>query len=178
MYNLLAEQPLLVSIMLAALAGGLLAGWLQTGKKSSAVAGLVVLCLVPAAWLIADRIETDRERISRIIYETAGAIQANDHQRAVAVVDDEETRRRALMELPKYVFDMAQVNQINRIDISSGVVPVTAEVELIVKADVSAKRGGFNNLRVLRKLELRFEQRGDDWVVIDYQHSPVIGGGP
>lgn len=178
MYNLLAEQPLMVSIMLAALAGGMLAGWLQTGKKAVAIIAIVFLCLIPAAWMIADRIETDRERISRIIYETANAIQANDHQRAVSVIDDEDTRRRALLELPKYVFDMAEVNKINRIVVSSGIVPITADVELIVKADVSAKRGGFNNLRVLRKLELRFEQRGDDWVVIDYQHSPVIGGGP
>jgi hypothetical protein len=178
MYNLLAEQPLLVSIMLAALAGGMLAGWLQSGNKAVAIIAIVVLCLIPAAWMIADRIETDRERISRIIYETASAIEANDHQRAVSVIDDEDTRRRALLELPKYVFDMAEVNKINRIVVSSGVVPITADVELIVKADVSAKRGGFNNLRVLRKLELGFEKRGNHWVVVNYQHSPVIGSGP
>jgi hypothetical protein len=48
---------------------------------------------------------------------------------------------------------------------------------MTVKADVSAKRGGFQNLRVLRKLELEFEQRGDDWVVTAYQHSPILGNG-
>ncbi len=35
METLLAEQPLLVSVMLGTLAAGLIYGWLQTGKESS-----------------------------------------------------------------------------------------------------------------------------------------------
>ena len=176
--TLLSEQPLLVSIMLAALGGGLIFAWLQSGKKGAAVAGLVCILLIPAAWILAERLVTDRERITEIIYSVADSVAANDHEAAVAIIADEKTRRMAMTELPNYVFQMAEVNQLTSIKIDENAIPPSAEVELTVKADVSAKRGGFNNLRVLRKLELIFEKQGDDWVVIAYQHSAPIGNGP
>ena len=40
--TLLAEQPLIVSVMLGALSAGLLFGWLQTGKTAGCVAGLIM----------------------------------------------------------------------------------------------------------------------------------------
>jgi hypothetical protein len=178
MMNLLSEQPLLVSLMLAALGAGLIFTWLQSGKQSAAIAGVVCLLLMPAAWVLAANLTTDRERITEIIYATAEAVAANDHTAAVAVIGNEKTRQMALAELPNYVFQMAEVNQLTRVDVDTKSIPMTAQVELTVKADVSGKRGGFNNLRVLRKLELEFEKRGDDWLVVAYHHSPVIGSGP
>ena len=53
METLLAEQPLIVSLMLGVLSAGLLFGWLQTGKKPAAIAGLVCVSLIPVAWLVA-----------------------------------------------------------------------------------------------------------------------------
>jgi hypothetical protein len=177
MMNLLSEQPLMVSIMLATLGGGFIFAWLQSGKKIVAMLGLFCILLIPAAWALAARLVTDRERITELIDSTARSVAANDHEAAVAVIGDEKTRRMAMSELPNYVFKTAEVNQIRRIDIDHNAIPVTAQVEMTVKADVSAKRGGFQNLRVLRKLELEFEQRGDDWVVTAYQHSPILGNG-
>ena len=39
METLIAEQPLMLSLMLAVLAGGLIYGWLQTDKKEAGIAG-------------------------------------------------------------------------------------------------------------------------------------------
>ncbi len=53
METLLAEQPLIVSLMLGALSVGLFFGWLQTGKRQAAIAGLVFALLdsrLPGSW--------------------------------------------------------------------------------------------------------------------------------
>ena len=55
MEALLAEQPLIVSLMLGTFAVGLIFGWLQTGKKAAAVAGLIAASLIPVAWVVASR---------------------------------------------------------------------------------------------------------------------------
>ena len=178
MMNLLAEKPLVVSIMLGCIAAGLIYGWLQSGKKAAALVGLVCLILIPGAWALASNWQTDREQISEIIYATADAVAANDHDRAVAVIGNEKAKQMAMTELPNYIFDMAKVNQLDSIRINEGSFPMTAFAELSVKADVSSRRGQFKSLRVLRKLELDFEKRGNDWVVVNYHHSPVIGNGP
>ncbi len=56
MQTLLAEQPLILSLMLGVLAVGLIYGWLQTGTKAVGLCGLIVAALIPVAWVIASRL--------------------------------------------------------------------------------------------------------------------------
>ena len=86
MTTLLAEQPLLLSLLLGVLAAGLVYGWLQTGKRGVGIAGLVVLVLIPIAWFVSNAWVTDRERIRELIFETADAVETNDIDRAVLVI--------------------------------------------------------------------------------------------
>lgn len=184
MTQLLAESPFIVALMLGVLASGLIFGWLQSGEKWLVRIGLLLLALIPVAWWISENWVTDRERIERVIFETADAVEANDHQRAVSVIGDEATRRRAAAELPNWVFTRADVGNIRRIQILETMSPLQADVELTVNIELSSKRGGMNNVRAPRRLLLTFEKRGADdsvhggWVVTDYQHLPLIGNGP
>jgi len=176
MEALLAEQPLVVSLMLGTLAFGLIYGWLQTGHKGAAIAGLIAASLIPAAWVIASRWQTDREQIESLIYEIADAIERNDHEAAVKVIGDSRTQAQARQELNRWTFQLARVNRIRSIDVIEGTYPLEADVDMSVKVDVSQVKGSIRNVRVLRRLILKFQKPENDWVVIDYRHMPITGG--
>lgn len=174
--TMLAEQPLLVSLMLGAVAAGLIYGWLQSGKKIAAILGLLCLLLIPLAWMLAENWQTDREQIEMLIYEIADAVEQNDHETAVAVIADPEFRGRALSELRNWTFDMADVNKLRSIEVLDGAVPPEADVDMSVKVRVSSKSGGVRNVQVPRRLQLRLQKLGDQWQVTQYRHMPLVGG--
>lgn len=176
MQSLLAEQPLILSFMLGVLAAGMIYGWLQTGRREVAAAGLVLAALIPLAWVIADRWETERERIETLIYQTADAVQNNDHQRVLDLIADPLTKELARRELGTFVFDEARVTKIREIAVIDESYPPEADVDLNVKVIVSQKRGGLRNQIVPRRLLLRLQKAGDSWQIIDYQHMPIVGG--
>jgi hypothetical protein len=182
MTQLLAERPLVVAIILGVLAAGLLYGWLQTGRKPLAISGLLIACLIPISWIVAENWVTDREQIEQLIFQTADAVEANDHDRAVAVIGDDATRRQALAELPNWVFSQADVGSIRSIRIIENTLPLQADVDMIVKVELSSKRGAMQNMRFPRRLMMTLEKRGTSsdavnggWVVTKYQHLDVIG---
>ncbi len=174
--TMLAEQPLLVSLMLGAVAAGLIYGWLQSGKKIAAILGLVCLLFIPLAWVVAENWQTDREQIETLIYEIADAVEQNDHETAVAVIADPELRGRALGELRNWTFSMADVNKLRSINVLDGAVPPEADVDMSVKVRVSSKSGGVSNVQVPRRLQLRLQKLGDQWQVTEYRHMPLVGG--
>jgi hypothetical protein len=176
MESLLAEQPLLLSLLLGVLAAGLLFGWLRTGQRAAAVAGLVVALLIPVVWLVASQWQTDREQIETLIYQIADAVERNDHEAAIAIIGDPQTQAHARMELQRWEFGLARVNRIRSIDVIEETYPLEADVDMSVKIDVSQRGGSLRNVRVLRRLLLRFEKQDDGWFVTDYRHMPIAGG--
>jgi len=180
--NMIAEQPLIVSILLGFIGLALLFGWLQTGNKAAGIAGMIVLLLIPAEWFVAASIETNREQIERLIYETADAVEKERFEDAYRVIGDPDAERRARIELPQYTFDLAQVNSIRSLKVIEGITPLEAEVDMTIKADVSNRSGTINSFRVVRRLILRLQKDttgpNDEghWKVIDYQHLPMTGG--
>ena len=176
MISLLAERPLIVSIMLGALSAGLIYGWLQTGKKAAGICGIVLALMIPLAWVIADRWVTDREQIEALIYETALAVAENRYDQVYQVIGDPATEAQARAELPNYVFDSADVTGIRSIDFVDGSFPPEADADINVRVDVSHQGGRFRGVRVLRRLQLKLQQFDDDWVVVEYRHMPVVGG--
>jgi hypothetical protein len=178
MTTLLAEQPLLLSFLLAVLAAACIYGWMQSGKRAVAIAGLFFLALIPVGWLVAEYWVTDRERIRELIYNTADAVETNDIDRAVKVIGPQHADlvARARTELANYEFTQANVNQIQSINMIPGSFPKQADVELTVTVVVSSKRGQFASMKVPRRLSLRFEQQSEEaWVVVAYDHRPIIG---
>jgi hypothetical protein len=183
MTTLLAEQPIVVSIMMMVTAIALLYAWLRTGQTPAAIAGLIILVLIPAAWLVSSRWVTDRERIKEVLHATADAVEANDHDRVVALISEDrpDTIEQARRELPRYVFDEADITGIHKISIIEGTYPQEADVDLNAKVLVTDRRGRFNKLRVLRRVKLRLQKidiggsTSPRWVVIDYTHMPITG---
>ena len=179
MSRMLAEQPILTAIVLGFLGLSLAYGWLQSGKKPFLGAGLLCWVLIPFCLWLASVWVTDRERIEQIIYETADAVEQNKHEQAVSIIGDPATRARAMAELPQWEFNQADVGNIQRIRIVEDTSPMQADVEMLVKVEVSSKRGSIKNVRAPRRLFLTFEKRGgpqsDQWVVVDYKHQPPIG---
>ena len=183
MKTLLAEQPLVVSIMLGAFSIALIYAWMQTGKKAAAIVGLLIALLIPGAWMLAANWETDREAIRQIMDETADAVRNNDIERAVSVIAEErtETIAQARGELPRFKFDEARVTGIRKIQIIEGSYPLEADVDINVRVVVSDKRGQFSSMTVLRRLQLQMQKlnandgTGPRWFVTDYNHMPVVG---
>lgn len=175
MQSLLAEQPLILSLILAVLVLGLIYSWLQTGKKEIAVAALVIAALIPVVWVIANHWVTDREQIETLIYRTADAIENNDHERALDLIADETIRERARRELGTFVFDETKVTRIREIKLIDGTFPQEADVDMNVKIIVSEKSGPMQNVTVPRRLMLRLQKDGDRWMITDYRHTSVVG---
>ena len=175
MQSLVAEQPLILSIMLGVLAVGLIYGWVQTGTKQLAVVGLVLAAFIPVSWIVAANWVTDREQIELLIYETADAIKDNDHERVVNLIADTEIRNRARQELGTFVFEEARVTKIREIELIDGTFPQEADVDLIVKVVVSQRKGGLQNQSIPRRLLLRMQKEGNDWLIIGYDHMSPLG---
>ncbi len=175
MNTLIAEQPLMVSLMLGAVAAGLIYAWLQTGKKAAAIGGLVAALLIPVAWVIADRWVTDREQIRELIHDTAEAVQNNEFELVYNVIGDAKTKAQARSELPNYTFKIAKVGSIQNISMVDGTYPPEAVVELTASVTLSDRRGRFQELRVPRRLVLKLHKIDDDWLVIAYRHMPIMG---
>ena len=177
MFRMIAEEPLIVSLMLGAMGFGLLYGWLRTGNKPVAIAGLVFVALIPLAWLVANQVETDREQIEHLIYTLADAVERNDHDSAVTVIADPELESRARLELQNWEFELAKVTQINKIRVIEDTYPPQADIEMMVKVKVSGRRSSsIQNAQIPRKLLLTMEKDGDDWLITEYQHLPILGG--
>lgn len=176
MKTLLAEQPILVAIMLGVIGLGLLFGWLQTGKRAAALAGLVALVLIPVSWSVSLRWVTDRELIREAIRSTAEAVERNDRASAVSIIADPRYRELALAELPRFEFAEARVTGERHIRVQEDAFPPTAEADINVRVEVSGRGLGAGRITVPRRLILKFEKFGEDWKVMEYQHRPIVGG--
>ncbi|MEO9594616.1 hypothetical protein [Rhodopirellula bahusiensis] len=181
MTQLLAEQPLVISIMLGVLAAALIYSWLQTGKKALVISGLVCAALIPLAWVIAGNWVTDEERIETLIYDVAQAVEEERYDDVVELIGAEKTKAQAGTELQRYEFEVAKVGNIRSIKMVQGAVPPQANVDMTVKVTVSEKRGSIKNVSIPRRLMLTFEKSGDPkaahggWVVAEYAHLPIVG---
>jgi len=178
MYDVLAEQPLLVSGLMACLAVALVFGWMQTGNKIVLAAGLIFLLLIPVAFLIASNWVTDREQISAAIYRTAEAVARNDFDTALAIIDPLQRDKiaAAKSDLSRFRFDEARVNKLRTVDITEGSVPLSAEVDMSVTVVVSDQRGQIRGMRVPRRVILKFRKAANgEWFVYDYNHLPIVG---
>jgi hypothetical protein len=178
MKTLIAEQPLMMAILLGVIAGAALFGWLQTGKRESMWVGLVFLILIPISWVVSERWVTDREQILDAVYATADAVKRNDFDAAIEVI---EPRQRELIaaakaDLSRFRFTEARVNKMRSIEMVQGSDPPEAEVDISVSVKVSDKSGQFQDFPVLRRVVLRFRKADDGkWYVYNYTHMPIAG---
>lgn len=178
MKTLIAEQPLILALLLGVIAAAILWGWLQSGKKAALIAGLAVLALIPIGWYVSSVWVTDREQIQAAIESTAQAVRDNDFDRALQII---EPQQRALLssaraDLSRFHFREARVNQIRTIQMLEGGGAPEAEVDLTVTVVVSDQHGTFTDTRVIRRVLLSFRKSTDgNWYVYHYNHMAPIG---
>ncbi len=175
MWNILAEQPMMVSIMIGVIVVGLLYAWMQTGDKRIALSALGIALLIPGSYLLAGAVVTDREMILETIHRTATAVEKNDHETAVAVIADDAVRQRALAELPRFEFHKITVRNI-KVDFVQGSYPPEASVDIDASVRASLTKGPIRYARVVRRVILTFQQQPDgNWQVTDYTHLTLTG---
>ena len=177
MYSLIAEQPILLTVVLGLLAIALLYGWTREGHRWLAISGLVMLGLIPLIWLSATLIVTSEEEVRAMITDMASKIEANDHEAVYQAVHPSRSDilARVKAELPNYEFSRARVGGFNKIKILPGTNPKEAVVDLTASVTVSFKNGMFQDQTVPRKLLLYLRNTDDGWKVIDYAHRQVVG---
>jgi hypothetical protein len=156
--------------MLGLLGLGLLYGWLQTGKKATAICGAVALLLIPVAFYVASVWVTDRESIRQSVLEAAANVQSNQPDKAVELIGDERYRQQALALLRGLHFERAVVTGEREIRIDNETFPPTAMADINVRVEVANRGTAF------RRLILDFEMIDGQWKVVSYEHLDPING--
>ena len=173
MMDVIAEQPIVVSVVIGGIGLMLIYAWLQSGVKALLVAGGLVLALIPVEWWMAGTIVTDREAIRRMIHDTAAAVEANDFDTALSVMPNGLEKAKAAAELSRFQFEEARMTGERAINVEHFAGAVTAEADINVRVRVTGR--GIGTLNVPRRLVLDLEKRGDRWMVVGYRHLPPVG---
>jgi ketosteroid isomerase-like protein len=177
MIKLLAEQPLTLSILLGLAAAALVYGWLQTGSRPAGVGGLVMLALIPVAWVVAAFWETEEERLRATCQQIARAVEANQRERLLDFIhpDATEVRRRAEAALPRAEFSQARIGSYRSVEIFDELTPNEAIVDLTGSVVLTVPQTGLVDQRVAQRAIIRFRKSGEDWRVVDYQYMSPVG---
>ena len=110
-------------------------GWVQTGNKYLGYAGIGLVLLTALATFINFQFETDRERISGILHDAAGAVKRNDFPELFKHLHPNAPEaNRVRQELPRFEFSYARVSRIRDIQINHDTNPPTAIAEFTAVA--------------------------------------------
>jgi len=173
--QLILESPILFGV------GGLcatgLAGffWTQSGNKAAAWIAIVLLLLTLGLIVVSVQVETDQEKITRMLNDVAGALQRNDREYVFSHIHPQAavTVQRAKTELPRYNFTEARVTRIKAITVDDSRKPETAVAEFNV---IVALTFDGSNVRVPRFVKLYLAKQDGRWLVRDYEHSEPTAG--
>jgi hypothetical protein len=170
--QLILESPVVLGV--AGLGAAAFAGfvWTQAGNKLAAWIAIALLLLTLGLVIVSVQIETDEEKITRMLHDVASALQRNYvlshiHPSAASAV------QRAQSELPRYKFTEARVTRIKAITVDSSRKPETAVAEFNVI--VSLSFDGYNG-QVPRFVKLYLAKQDDHWLVRDYEHFEPTAG--
>ncbi len=175
MIQFLLESP--VSIVIVGFSCAILAGfiWTQTGSKPAAITAVTLALLTLGLVVFSLQVETDRERITRMLDEVANALQRNDRDFVLSHIHPQAatTVQRAKAELPRYNFSEARVTRIKSIMVDASRQPETAVAEFNVLVALTVE--GFNG-RVPRFVKLYLAKHEGRWLVRDYEHAEPTAG--
>lgn len=175
MWTLVVEHPYIVSSALALVLVMLVYVWMQTGEKPYLYAAAVNLILIAAVVVLGNTVETDREQLERLVYETAELIENNQVDAAVAIIANPKVRQRAIDTLKNVEFHSARASNL-RVAPVQGSAPPEAKVDLT--ASVRLSLGSVvKNQAAIRQVTLTFEKNlAGEWFVTDYTQRPLGGG--
>ena len=175
MVQFLFASPVTIGVVGLCLAG--LAGfiWTQTGHKIAAITAVICIVLTLGLIAVSSQVETEEERITRMLHDVADGLQRNDHAFVLSHLHPQAaaTAQRAKTELPRYNFSEARVTRIKSITVDATLQPPTAVVEMNVIVALATEG---TNVRVPRFVKLYLSKSGDRWLVRDYEHADATAG--
>jgi ketosteroid isomerase-like protein len=175
MIELLLERPVLVGLtgLVVAVLAGLF--WTQTGHKAALVSALLIALATIVLVAVSLQIQTDREKIERILHDVGAALQRNDYESVFSVMHPNAAVAvsRARAELPRYTFEVARVTHIKSILVETARRPETAIAEFNVRVDVTVDGQKF---AVPRFVKIYFAKHEGRWLVRDYEHFEPTAG--
>jgi hypothetical protein len=173
--QLFFESPVLIGVSGLLVVLLALFFWSQTGARSAlAVAGGAVL-LTTVLVMVCQMVETDRERIRRMIDEVAAALEVNDLERVYSYIHPNATNGllHARSEISRFHFTEARLTRLKSILVESRRQPATAIAEFNVFVALESQGQKF---KVPRFVKVYFAQQDGRWLVRDYEHfEPTVG---
>lgn len=176
MQTILYEQPWIIGVAGGVVVAVSLFVWLQLASRVGLYVGVVAAAITFCLILLNIQIVTDREQITRVLYEVATALRENDQEKVFAHIHPNAVTavQRARAELPNYKFSDARVTQIRDISVTANTPPPTAVATFMVVVDVGLNQMQYKGPRLIR---VYFMQRDGKWLVRDYQHTSPVGQG-
>jgi hypothetical protein len=170
MTEFLFENPYLVGFVGALLTGLSLFGWIQTGNRIAAYAGVGFLLLTCFLIWMNVYVVTDRETIRVVLSETAMELQENRFDAVKKRVHPDHTQQvaSAMAMLPRIKFDVATVTRVHSIELSKVGNKPSARVRMNVYVEVQTD---VMPGKVPRWVQLDLEKSGDRWLVVDFVHK-------
>ena len=176
MTQLLFESPILIGSIGVLLAIVAIIVWTQVedakAQKASLYSAIGLLLIASLLVMMSVQVETDSERIRRMLHSVAASVEENDHPAVLAAIhsDASQTVRSVEAMLSRVTFRDARVTRIKSVNIEEGV-PRTAVVEIIVV--VSMNLEGTGRVRAPRFVKVFFTQQNDRWLVRNFEHYDV-----
>jgi ketosteroid isomerase-like protein len=136
---------------------------------------LGVIAITALIVTIETLIVTEREKITRMVYDLAKAVEQNRMEDVLAVVAPSRTdaQQQIKAEMPQYQFTSCRVLGIKSFKLNPD--GRQAEIVFVVFASGSNYQMGKGNVH--RRVTLYFEKQSDDnWKLIDYHHEAPTAG--
>jgi hypothetical protein len=164
------EHPWQIGLLGLAITAMAVIAWLQSGSRWLAIAAWLGLLVTGALVAVNVSVETPREQVTRFLYQTADALQRNDHESVRAVVYPGASLSviQAVEALPKYRFELAQVKRVQEIQLLPRRTPprAVARIQVLITV-VDADR----SYHLPRYVELTLCYHQGRWTVYDYIHD-------
>lgn len=173
--NWLFESPM--TIVLIAIAIGVFLGiaWVQTGRNAFlySIGGVVALAIV--LLIVEKSIETDAEKVRKLVVQIAADVQSNDPQRVVQhiVSTRPELKRQAEREMKNYQFSNVTIGKIHQVQERPDKQPPQVVIDFNVTVGGTFGGGyGVSGDGFRRWIRLTFWKDTDgEWRIADYHHD-------
>lgn len=146
-----------------------------TGRVVYLTGAGIALAVMGMALLTDYLVITDRERIEDVIAAGAAAMEANRVDDVLKLVSPKATKLHELARstMQMVTFQRIRVTTTPKITINPLTSPKSAEASFTAVADV--KGAGFGELKVPRRVEIKFEWQDDRWIVTDAKWHSFLG---
>lgn len=137
--------------------------------------GLLITLITAAIVIIETLIVTDREKITRIVYDLAKAVENNQVDQVLLHVapSRQDAKDRIRAEMPQYLFNSCRVLGIKTFELA----PDQNQAKIVFVVYASGFHNQYGKGNTHRRVTLFFEKQPDEsWKMVDYNHEAPSSG--